>query len=508
MTLIQMSFSGAVLIAAILTLRLLLIRRFPKRTFTVLWLIAAVRLIVPFSLPYGQSIYSLISKIPMPSGYAPSPASPLTGQDLPLAVPSVSHRMFSSLIPSTHISAVFMIWLAGFIGFSVFFILLWIKFRRSFLCSAPVDNVFLKNWFRTHSLNFMIWLAGFIGFSVFFILLWIKFRRSFLCSAPVDNVFLKNWFRTHSLKRPFSVRQLPGASSPFTAGIFRPAIYMPQNTDWDNTDFLSYILEHEYIHIRRFDHIFKLLLTLSVCLHWFNPLVWTMYFLANRDIELACDEAVLQAFGMNQKSCYARILISMEESKYAPSPLSTGFCRTALEERITAIMKTKKFSVPVRITACLFILAAVLFCMIGVYQIDAAAGFSTPQAALDAYLNAFSQKDADALSSIYPPESFSRAAKHYDTTPAKLQYAQSQALSAITNSFEGYTIFSLQELSQTEIARTFPEYPPDGAFHAVICWTDSDSPFSLYPVCFKERWYIMYPPLVQHVYVGAAPDNS
>lgn len=461
MTLIQMSFSGAVLIAAILTLRLLLIRRFPKRTFTVLWLIAAVRLIVPFSLPYGQSIYSLISKIPMPSGYAPSPASPLTGQDLPLAVPSVSHRMFSSLIPSTHISAVF-----------------------------------------------MIWLAGFIGFSVFFILLWIKFRRSFLCSAPVDNVFLKNWFRTHSLKRPFSVRQLSCASSPFTAGIFRPVIYMPQNTDWDNTDFLSYILEHEYIHIRRFDHIFKLLLTLSVCLHWFNPLVWTMYFLANRDIELACDEAVLQAFGMNQKSCYARILISMEESKYAPSPLSTGFCRTALEERITAIMKTKKFSVPVRITACLFILAAVLFCMIGVYQIDAAAGFSTPQAALDAYLNAFSQKDADALSSIYPPESFSRAAKHYDTTPAKLQYAQSQALSAITNSFEGYTIFSLQELSQTEIARTFPEYPPDGAFHAVICWTDSDSPFSLYPVCFKERWYIMYPPLVQHVYVGAAPDNS
>ena len=51
-----------------------------------------------------------------------------------------------------------------------------------------------------------------------------------------------------------------------------------------------------------------------------------MYFLANRDIELACDEAVLQAFGMNQKSCYARILISMEESKYAPSPLSIGFC--------------------------------------------------------------------------------------------------------------------------------------------------------------------------------------
>lgn len=461
MTLIQMSFSGAILIAAILTLRLLLIRRFPKRTFTVLWLIAAVRLTVPFSLPYGQSIYSLISKIPMPFGYAPSPASPLTGQDLPLAVPSVSDRMFSSLIPSTHISAVF-----------------------------------------------MIWLAGFIGFSMFFILLWIKFRRSFLCSAPVDNVFLKNWFRTHSLKRPFSVRQLSCASSPFTAGIFRPVIYMPQNTDWDNTDFLSYILEHEYIHIRRFDPIFKLLLTLSVCLHWFNPLVWTMYFLTNRDIELACDEAVLQAFGMNQKSCYARILISMEESKYAPSPLSIGFCRTALEERITAIMKTKKFSVPVRITACLFILAAVLFCMIGVYQIDAAAGFSTPQAALDAYLNAFSQKDADALSSIYPPESFSRAAKHYDTTPAKLQYAQSQALSAITNSFEGYTIFSLQELSQTEIARTFPEYPPDGAFHAVICWTDSDSPFSLYPVCFKERWYIMYPPLVQHVYVGAAPDNS
>ena len=68
---------------------------------------------------------------------------------------------------------------------------------------------------------------------------------------------------------------------------------MPTSTKWENTDSLAYVLAHEYVHIRRFDSIRKLVLIVVLCVHWFNPLVWVMYILANRDIELSCDEAVV-----------------------------------------------------------------------------------------------------------------------------------------------------------------------------------------------------------------------
>lgn len=73
--------------------------------------------------------------------------------------------------------------------------------------------------------------------------------------------------------------------------------------------------DHEYVHIRRFDCLLKLLLTAALCLHWLNPLVWVMYLLANRDIELCCDEVVLPRMGLEKRSVYAMTLIDLEEQK-------------------------------------------------------------------------------------------------------------------------------------------------------------------------------------------------
>ena len=83
--------------------------------------------------------------------------------------------------------------------------------------------------------------------------------------------------------------------------------------DQQDTQQLSYILQHEYIHIRRWDGLTKLLLTAAVCLHWFDPLVWVMYQLANRDLELACDETLLRQLGEGERTAYARTLIRLEE---------------------------------------------------------------------------------------------------------------------------------------------------------------------------------------------------
>ena len=79
--------------------------------------------------------------------------------------------------------------------------------------------------------------------------------------------------------------------TPFVIGIFSPKIYLPSDVPMNER---KYIIAHERHHIRRFDHIIKLLAYFSLCIHWFNPLVWAAFLLAGKDMEMSCDEAVIQ----------------------------------------------------------------------------------------------------------------------------------------------------------------------------------------------------------------------
>ena len=92
---------------------------------------------------------------------------------------------------------------------------------------------------------------------------------------------------------------------------------MPETTKWEEGRELPYVLEHEFVHIRRLDGATKFVLIVGLCIHWFNPLVWAMYVLANRDLELSCDETVVRRFGEDSRACYTRTLIHMEEKKSA-----------------------------------------------------------------------------------------------------------------------------------------------------------------------------------------------
>lgn len=91
-----------------------------------------------------------------------------------------------------------------------------------------------------------------------------------------------------------------------------------------------------------------------------------MTWLLNRDIELSCDERVVAAFGSDSRADYANALISLEE-KRSGVPFYTGFCRNAVQERITAIMKTKKTGIISALAACL-----VVACTIGAFATSAA----------------------------------------------------------------------------------------------------------------------------------------
>lgn len=187
-------------------------------------------------------------------------------------------------------------------------------------------------------------------------------RFEFQAALPIQNDFVEQWQKTHSAKRPVLVRQSDKVSAPLSYGLWKSVILMPKKTDWNDIGQLEYILLHEYVHICHHDSAVKLISAFTLCVHWFNPLVWVMYFLLQRDIELACDESVVRRFGEQSKSIYANMLIDMEARKSGLMPLCNNFSKNAIEERIMAIMKMKKTSVmAVLLSAALIVGVAAAF---------------------------------------------------------------------------------------------------------------------------------------------------
>lgn len=154
-----------------------------------------------------------------------------------------------------------------------------------------------------------VWLTVMLLIAVYFVISYIRFRLKFR-SDPVTYPYVEDWLTEHSIKRTIEIRVSDQISSPLTYGVIHPVILLPSCMEY-TAETLSYVLNHEYMHIRRFDAVTKLIFSAVLCLHWFNPLVWVMYVLANRDIELSCDELVLRTAGVDKRSNYALTLIAM-----------------------------------------------------------------------------------------------------------------------------------------------------------------------------------------------------
>lgn len=94
-------------------------------------------------------------------------------------------------------------------------------------------------------------------------------------------------------------------------GVIKPRIYLPLTLEENN---LFYVLSHERMHIKRGDHIFKIITYIVCMIHWFNPLVWVAYHMLGEDIEKACDEAVIRGIGEDKKKDYANALLLAAET--------------------------------------------------------------------------------------------------------------------------------------------------------------------------------------------------
>ena len=279
MNLVQTSLAASVMILLVLLLRGLLLYRWPKKAFAALWMLVLLRLLLPFQwqAPWQASLLQ-----------APDPVR-LLQQDAPPAQ-------------------------AG-------------------------DGQQGQEGQQTRQLPWhLLWAAGAAGCGVFWLTVYRRGRRRFSMALPVENPSAWQWLERHPLRRPVALRQTDQVEGPLTYGLFRPVILLPKALASAGPQLLECVLAHEWTHIRRWDAGKKLLLAAGLCLHWFNPLVWVFFFMANRDLELACDEGAIALLGGQQRGRYARTLIQMEEVR---SGLLTPFGGNRMKERVKAIMKGK-----------------------------------------------------------------------------------------------------------------------------------------------------------------------
>ncbi len=148
---------------------------------------------------------------------------------------------------------------------------------------------------------------------------------------------------------------------PCLFGLFRPAVYVTPEAEEDGT-LLRHTVAHETTHFRQGDHVWALLRTVCLALHWWNPLVWWAAKLSRQDGELACDEATIRALGEGERAAYGRTLIRMACGRGA-SPLLTATTmdggKTSLHERIVLLAKKPRTAV----TAAIVVVLAAALCV-------------------------------------------------------------------------------------------------------------------------------------------------
>ena len=301
-------FSGSAMILLVLALRLFLKKHLPRGIFPTLWCAAAVRLLLPITIPTHLSVWNLLH-------------TPATAQangvisDVLTPFPSLATNSITEpAADAAGIRPMLLVWLVCAILFAAYFVI-------GYACMVR------------------------------------RFRGTRLAPQPSVDTLLDR-FR---FSRDPHICVSNSRRAPLTFGVFRPTVLLPEDLPVGDAQF-QLVLAHELAHIRRKDCLRKLLLTVCLCLYWWNPLVWMMVWLANRDMELACDEAVLRALGSDCRKAYALTLLDMAQRKPKSAPLCSGFARSSAEERIRAILNFKRIPAWVGIcVAVLFVLTASVF---------------------------------------------------------------------------------------------------------------------------------------------------
>lgn len=128
---------------------------------------------------------------------------------------------------------------------------------------------------------------------------------------------------------------------PFACGIVRPRIYLPSGMAQEHK---GAVLSHEWEHIRHQDTRINVLAYVIVCLYWFSPLMLAAYFLFLVDLEMACDERVVEHLNGGDKQSYANALLACGSGHLFPGFYPVAFGESGISKRIQNIIKGQSLS--------------------------------------------------------------------------------------------------------------------------------------------------------------------
>ncbi len=300
-TVLGMSATGSLVILAVLLARLAL-RKAPKAFSYALWAVALFRLLCPFTL---DSAFSLLPSVRMVDAAGRGGGTDQVIQ-IQTGIPALNSQVNGFLADHPYQEG-----------------------QPTETGGEPWEDLVpvinqpgpVPDW---RTVPAAIWLAGTAALLGYGALSLLGLRRRLAGSVPLEGE--KN------------VRLAGHIPSPFVLGLVRPVIYLPSDLNEGERD---YILLHERTHIRRFDHVTRGLAWLAAAVHWFNPLVWLAFYLAGRDMEMSCDEAVLRKMGREIRADYSASLLRLSQGGKLPAgPLAFG--GSGFQSRIKNILNYKK----------------------------------------------------------------------------------------------------------------------------------------------------------------------
>lgn len=296
-SLIEVSITIGIIILALMLLSSMLNKAYAAKWKYWIWLILAVRLILPLNFSFPQAPVQLNMPDEQIVVYQPEDSVPIQALPVPQTAPNIE----SAEHAITLVQIGMMIWLAGFLLFLI---------------------------------------REFIGYRLFR-------KQALRWSCPILNEQIVEQLNRLSSEMGIKKQIVPliseKVSSPMMLGFIKPLLFLPHE-NYADAD-LRFILKHELIHTKRRDIWYKLLLLFANAVHWFNPLVYLMFREASKDMELSCDDEVTKGASFDERKQYSETILASIRHQYShQTTLSTYFYGGAktMKERFGNILDTKK----------------------------------------------------------------------------------------------------------------------------------------------------------------------
>lgn len=188
-----------------------------------------------------------------------------------------------------------------------------------------------------------LWLSGVAVLILHSLFSLTRVRRRLIGAARLrENIFLADHIDT-----------------PFVLGVVRPGIYLPSILEEREQE---HIILHEQYHIRRLDHITRILAFGALCVHWFNPLVWLAFWLSEQDMEMSCDEAVIKRLGDGIRADYSASLLNLAAGRRIPAGTPLAFGEGDTRGRIRNLLNWKKTRTWIKVVSALLCVGVIAAC--------------------------------------------------------------------------------------------------------------------------------------------------